>query len=193
MGGRNPYHSSLSLEILPCFRPNALDNFPTLSFTTPPYVRVTSFTERETSAPSSPLTFSPNPLLFPFPLGSSFLVSLILTPSPPNSPTPHVPMVGSNPPRNRMDAIVVARYAPLILPQPMNPLPAGDYLKYMPKFTGEEDISVEEHLDAFYSYEYNLNIENEDVWMRVFVQSLDGEVRKWLGDWPLDLLLGLKL
>jgi hypothetical protein len=88
-------------------------------------------------------------------------------------------MAGANPPRNRMDAIVVARYAPLILPQPMNALPTGDYLKYMPKFTGEEDITVEEHLVAFYSYADNLNIENEDVWMRVFVQSLDGEARKW--------------
>jgi hypothetical protein len=78
-----------------------------------------------------------------------------------------------------MDAIVAARYAPLVLPHPMNPLPAGDYLKYMPKFTGEGDITAEEHLAAFYSYADNLNIENEDVWMRVFVQSLDGEVRKW--------------
>jgi hypothetical protein len=78
-----------------------------------------------------------------------------------------------------MDAIVATRYAPLVLPQPMNALPTRDYLKYMPKFTGEEDIIVEEHLVAFYSYADNLNIENEDVWMRVFVQSLDGEVRKW--------------
>ena len=61
----------------------------------------------------------------------------------------------------------------------MNALPARDYLKYMPKFTGEEDITIEEHLAAFYSYADNLNIENEDVWMRIFVQSLDGEVRKW--------------
>jgi hypothetical protein len=61
----------------------------------------------------------------------------------------------------------------------MNYLPFGDYLKYMPKFTGEEDITAEEHLSAFYSYADNLNIENEDVWMRVFVQSLDGESRKW--------------
>jgi hypothetical protein len=61
----------------------------------------------------------------------------------------------------------------------MNPLPAGDYLKYMPKFTREGDVTAEEHLAAFYSYADNLNIENEDVWMRVFVQSLDGEVRKW--------------
>ena len=61
----------------------------------------------------------------------------------------------------------------------MNALPVGYYLKYMPKFTGEEDIIVEENLVAFYIYEDNLNIENEDVWMRVFVQSLDSEVRKW--------------
>jgi hypothetical protein len=74
---------------------------------------------------------------------------------------------------------LLLRYAPLILPQPLNPLPAGDYLKYMPKFSGEGDVTAEEHLAAFYSYADNLNIENEDVWMRVFIQSLDGEVRKW--------------
>jgi hypothetical protein len=41
----------------------------------------------------------------------------------------------------------------------------------MPKFIGEEDITVEEHLASFYSYVDNLNIENEDVWMRVFFQN----------------------
>ena len=61
----------------------------------------------------------------------------------------------------------------------MNALLVGDYLKYMPKFTGEEDITIEEHLVSFYNYADNLNIENEDVWMRVFVQSLFGEARKW--------------
>jgi hypothetical protein len=78
-------------------------------------------------------------------------------------------MVGANPLGNIMDDIVATRYAPLVLPHLMNALPAEDYLKYMPKFTGEEDITVEEHLVAFYSYVDNLNIENEDVWMRVFV------------------------
>jgi hypothetical protein len=61
----------------------------------------------------------------------------------------------------------------------MNPFPAGDYLKYMPKFTKEGDITAKEHLTAFYSYADNQNIDDEDVWMRFFVQSLDGEVRKW--------------
>jgi hypothetical protein len=32
---------------------------------------------------------------------------------------------------------------------------------------------------AFYSFVENFNIEHVDVWMRFFVQSLYGEVRKW--------------
>jgi hypothetical protein len=101
-------------------------------------------------------------------------------------------MAGANPPLNRMDTIVDVRYAPLVLPHPMNPLPAGDYLKYMPKFTGEGDITAEEHLAAFYSYADNLNIENEDVWMRVFVQILDGEVRKWFRGLALGSIVGIE-
>jgi hypothetical protein len=103
----------------------------------------------------------------------------VKTPSPLCSSTIHNPMVGDNIPRNRMDAIVATRYAPLILPHPMNDLPFGDHLKYMPKFTGEEDINEEEHLAYFYRYANNLNIEDQDVWIRVFVHILDGEARKW--------------
>jgi hypothetical protein len=144
-------------------------------FTTPPLI--TTAAQREAPVHSSPLDFS---LFSPSsPMRTSPLSSPVHTPSPPSSPPLNIPMAGANPPQNRMDAIVAARYAPLVLPHPMNPLPAGDYLKYMLKFTGEGDITAEEHLAAFYSYADNLNIENEDVWMRVFAQSLDGEVIKW--------------
>ena len=85
-------------------------------------------------------------------------------------------MAGPNPPPNRMDAIVAASYAPLVLPQLMNALPARYYLKYMPKFSGEGEVTTKEHLADFYVYVDNLNIEHEDVWMRVFVQSLEGDV-----------------
>ena len=40
-------------------------------------------------------------------------------------------------PPTRMELIVAARYAPLVLPQHLNALPQGDYLKYLPKFTDE--------------------------------------------------------
>jgi hypothetical protein len=93
-------------------------------------------------------------------------------------------MVGANPPRNRMDEILASRYAPLVLPQPMNALPATDYLKYIPQFTGEGDVTAEEHLSSFYRFTEIQAIKNEDVWMRVFVQSLDGDVRDWFKDLP---------
>jgi hypothetical protein len=159
-----------SLVVVPQYTPQASEGF-----TTPPFIATT--VQRGTPAHLGPLDlslFSPSS-----PLRTSFPTSPVHTPSPPSYPPPNIPMAGANPPPNRMDAIFTARYAPLILPHPMNPLPPRDYLKYMPKFTGEGDITAEEHLAAFYSYADNLNIENEDVWMRVFVQILDGEVRKW--------------
>jgi ribonuclease HI len=83
-----------------------------------------------------------------------------------------------------MAEILAARYAPLVLPQPMNSLPAMDYLKCMPQFIGEGDVTAEEHLASFYRFAEIQAIENEDVWMRVFVQSLDGDARDWFKDLP---------
>jgi hypothetical protein len=149
-----------------------------LGFPTPPPIKVVVTKEGGTYFPLNPIPFSSNTQ--PIPPRNTIAVLHVQTPSPPCSPTVHIPMAGANIPRNRMDAIVAARYALLVLPQPMNSLPVGDYLKYMPKFIGEEDIIAKEHLSSFYSYADNLNIGNEDVWMRVFVQSLDGDARKWL-------------
>ena len=80
----------------------------------------------------------------------------------------------ASPPLSKMERILVARYAPLVLPNPLAAMPTGDYLKYIPKFIGEGDFTAEGHLESFYNYAENINIEQEDVWTRVFVQSLDG-------------------
>lgn len=48
-------------------------------------------------------------------------------------------------------------------------MPMGEFHKYMPKFTGTEGVTTEEHLEVFYSYADNLDISENDVWMRVFV------------------------
>ena len=84
----------------------------------------------------------------------------------------------ATPQLTNMERILVARYAPLIFPNPLAAMPIGDYLKYMPNFTGEGDFTTEEHIEAFYNYAENINIEQEDVWSRVFVQILDGQARK---------------
>jgi len=79
----------------------------------------------------------------------------------------------------KMERIIAARYGPLVLPIPLNAMPTREHQKYMPNFTGTEGVTAEEHLESFYSYADNLDISEDDVWMRVFVQSLDGEARKW--------------
>jgi hypothetical protein len=109
--------------------------------------------------------------------------------SPPLSPSKAqitvVPTMANLPnPPNKMDVIIVARYAPLVLPQNLNSFPTRDYMKYLPRFNGEGDVTTEEHLASYYNFADNFNIEHVDVWMRVFVQSLDGEVRKWFRSLP---------
>ncbi len=74
-----------------------------------------------------------------------------------------------------MEHILGSRYAPLVLTHPLSQMPMGDYQKYMPKFFGTEGYTIEEHIEAFYAYAENINIEAENVWTRVFVQILDGE------------------
>ena len=93
-------------------------------------------------------------------------------------------MEAQNQPLDMMDRMVPSRYAPLVFPQPLNALPGGDYQKYLPRFNGQGETTTEEHWDAFLSYVDNQNIEAKDVWMKMFVQSLDGEVRKWFRELP---------
>ena len=45
-------------------------------------------------------------------------------------------MAAQNQPIDMMDRMVAARYAPLVLPHPLNALPGGDYQKYFPRFNG---------------------------------------------------------
>ena len=75
---------------------------------------------------------------------------------------------------NRMDAIVAAIYAPLNLPQVLYAFPPNDYMKYFPRFNGEGEVIVEKHLNSFYIFVDNFNVEHAYVWMILFVQSLDG-------------------
>ena len=86
---------------------------------------------------------------------------------------------------------MAARYAPLVLPVALHDFPQGDYLKYLSKFTGEGEVTTKEHLSSFYSYDDNQNIEHEGVWTRLFVQSLDGEARKWFRELPTSSIAGI--
>jgi hypothetical protein len=93
--------------------------------------------------------------------------------SPPTSPiflTPktQTPKI-TNMAADRMDGIVAARYAPLILPQVLFSFPPNDYMRYLPRFNGDGAVTAEEHLSSFYSFADNFNVEHANVWMRLFM------------------------
>jgi hypothetical protein len=78
---------------------------------------------------------------------------------------------------------VAARYGPLNLPQIFHDL-SENYLKLISKYDGEKIISVEEHMLSFQYLTDNMFIENDDVFMRFFVQNLEGDVREWFKGLP---------
>ena len=68
---------------------------------------------------------------------------------------------------------------PLCLPQILHDFPTRHY-KYLPKFDGEsEDLIAEKHLQAFEYFLDLFEIEHDDVCIRAFSQSLQGDVKKW--------------
>jgi hypothetical protein len=63
---------------------------------------------------------------------------------------------------------VAARYVPLALPVPLHDLPEN-YMKNLPKFTGEGDLTTTEHMNFFDQFVDILGLEHEDVYSRLFV------------------------
>lgn len=105
---------------------------------------------------------------------------------------PHIPVMAGQQAPTKMERIIAARYGHLVLHVPLNAMPAGEYQKYMPKFTGTEGVTAKEHLESFYSYADDLDISEDDVWMRVFVQNLDGEDRKWFRELSLGSIANIE-
>jgi hypothetical protein len=57
-------------------------------------------------------------------------------------------------------------------------------MRYLSRFNGDGAVTIEEHLSSFYSFADNFNVQYADVWMRLLVQSLNGEARKWFKSFP---------
>jgi hypothetical protein len=83
-------------------------------------------------------------------------------------------------PPPRVFAKVAARYAPLVLPVPLHDLPEN-YIKNLPKFTGEGDLTATEHINFFDQFVDILGIEHEDVYSRLLVQTFEGQVELGFG------------
>jgi hypothetical protein len=69
-------------------------------------------------------------------------------------------------------------FKPLRLPHDLHPYPRYSF-EYLPRFSGEDHITAERHLEAFESFVDQFEIVHDDVAMRLFSQSLSGDVVVW--------------
>jgi hypothetical protein len=92
------------------------------------------------------------------------------------------------PPPPSIFAKVVARYAPLVILVPLHDLPEN-YMKNLPMFTGEGDLTVAEHINLFDQFADILGLEHEDVYSRLFFQTFEGQVRTWFRSLPAGSIL----
>lgn len=60
------------------------------------------------------------------------------------------------------------------------------YLKSLPKFNGEDDVSTKKHIASFQDYIDYLEIRHDDVFMTMFSHSLEGNHRRWFKGYSVD-------
>ena len=72
-------------------------------------------------------------------------------------------------------------YGPLNMPNNLHAI-TYYYSNTLPKFDGEKDFIVEDHMPTFQDFTHNFLIKYVYVYMRLFVQTLEAEVRKWISD-----------
>lgn len=75
------------------------------------------------------------------------------------------------------------KYAPLSPPQPPHSMPQ-DYLKLLPMYNEESDVIAQRHIEILCAFAGNQNVEHQDVVLRLYVQSLEEEVKKWFKSLP---------
>jgi hypothetical protein len=78
---------------------------------------------------------------------------------------------GQAPPRVFTKVTVI--YVPLFLHVPLHDLPKN-YIKNLPKFMGEGDLTAAEHINFFDQFVDILGLEHEDIYLRLFVQTFEG-------------------
>lgn len=73
-------------------------------------------------------------------------------------------------------------YAPLditaIAGQP-NAMSTTNYVKNIPKFQGNNVVNAKDHVNQFLKVCDDMLIEHEDMAMKMFVSTLEGEARAW--------------
>jgi hypothetical protein len=73
---------------------------------------------------------------------------------------------------------MAARYSPLVLVAPLHAMPQ-DYQTRLPQFDGIGPLNTQQHIDKMNDYFDLHEVDEADVQMRLFAQSLIGDIKKW--------------
>jgi hypothetical protein len=101
------------------------------------------------------------------------------------SPTLAKPLDGCKPlASSPVLAKVPDRYQPLDLPPILHDFPVN-YIKNLPRFDGENGkITVEKHIQNLEDFLDLYEVEDDDVYIRMFALSLQGKVKDWFKNLP---------
>ena len=95
-----------------------------------------------------------------------------------------------------MEAIVAARFAPFnftIVPDFPNNVPTMDeWGEFLPIFRGDGQDHPTQHSIEFHQYMDQLGIHHEDVLLKMFMYSLEGNSRQWYRSLPISSILSIK-
>jgi hypothetical protein len=111
--------------------------------------------------------------------------SLVRHKPPALSPTPAKPLDVCKPlASSPVLAKVPDRYKPLDLPPILHDLPVN-YINNLPRFDGEnEKITAEKHIQNLEDFLDLYEVEDDDVYIRMFALSLGGKVKDWFKNLP---------
>lgn len=153
---QNSPQSSLTIDRIPELSNSASTYFASSSF---PYI-----SENHMSSPFIPL-LPQQPIITPqTPITSITSIALVVI-------SPSVTSTSiSNPPQ-----VMVARYAPLVLPQNLDDMPI-DYQSKIPLFCATESITAQQHVDRMNEFFGLHEVDAKNVSMILFLQSFEGEV-----------------
>lgn len=70
------------------------------------------------------------------------------------------------------------------IPSFLNKIP-NEIKKYLSKFNRNQCPSARKHVQAFSDLMYDFDVCHEDLWMRLFVQTLEGDEREWFSFLPI--------
>ena len=92
--------------------------------------------------------------------------------------------------------VLVRRFVPLnflAIPSFPNLVPHIDEWKhFLLRFRGDKDDHPAKHLIEFHDLVHFMGVSHEDALMKMFVYSLDGDVRKWYQSLPASTISSLK-